>query len=76
MMSLLKAKNKEIANKDKIIDAVKKILSYRQIRKLQHPLKRLRCSALIRGLFGHCKQPVYYDFDCAMTKAILEKKIF
>lgn len=29
--------------------------------------------AIIRGLFGHWKQPVFYDFDCPMTVAVLKK---
>lgn len=29
--------------------------------------------AMIRGLFGNWKQPIYFQFDCSMTKSILEK---
>lgn len=47
---------------DKILDETIKPASYVQV-------------MMIRGLIGNWKQPIFYDFDCAMTIDILSRAI-
>lgn len=62
VLSFDEMKIKKKYNYNKVHDETLKPVSYAQV-------------AMIRGLFGQWKQPIFYDFDCRMTEEILFKII-